>query len=103
MRRWTRAISSCFCGACGLSIAAGEPMLLVALSGLTRGLRRCPECAGELVNEEQIEAEDVRLERADVTTVPARPARSDSEWTATRALAAHVERDWRWKREPEED
>ncbi len=72
MRRWTRAVQDTWCGFCSEVIAVGDPMLVKRVAGVTQEYRRCLTCAGEPVDEEQLEAEDVRAE-ATLSQNPAAP------------------------------
>lgn len=88
MRRWLRASTDLCCGKeQGCVIPAGAPYLLIELSEKAK-LRRCQKHAGELVDVDQLEAADVRAERA-------KPAASN--FTPIRQLATMAQRDWKQK------
>lgn len=85
MRRWTRATQDTWCGFCSGIVHPGDPLLLIELPHVSRVQRRCRQCAGEPVNVDHLEAEDVRRDRA------ATPIRPTAGFTALGTLA----RDWK--------
>lgn len=55
MRIWARASGSQMCGNCEFRPAEGDPVLLIRCVGVTRYMVRCQDCAGEPVDETQLD------------------------------------------------
>ena len=92
MKRWTRAKGDTWCGRCSAVVASGEPLLVLELPNVARRPVRCASCAGEPVNVEQLEAEDVRADRARFTVQSSVSA--NNGWGSV----ADAARDWRRQR-----
>src|SRR3990167_4752424 len=104
MTRWTRAHLDTNCGRCGAPIPIGVPMLCLKTAGMRRELQRCEGCAGEPVDVEQIEAEDVRRdcetrERRPPTMLPPprprpepRPRQAALAWRGVATIARDFKR-----------
>ena len=66
---WTVYAVASSCGSCGQAIAAGEPIALLT----ARQLRRCRPCAGVPVDDAQIDAAMLALERLALEAAAPRP------------------------------
>lgn len=46
MRTWVRRDVPCYCGNCGETVNAGEPLLEITSEKIRRPLHRCASCEG---------------------------------------------------------
>jgi hypothetical protein len=94
MKTWERARVREQCGRCGKPQEVGDPVLAITLPDLGAAARRrirCEPCAGEPVNEAQLEAHDTAtsfrrgpapLTEPEVRALTARPAVFDAKMAA---------------------
>jgi len=45
MIHWTRAVRDCLCGNCGKQLAPNDPLQVMTITGVSRRMYRCQECA----------------------------------------------------------